>query len=186
MKKTLFLLILVIFIITIGQNKAFASVKVIKKGNLLIGNATRFSNRTILNLFNHYWANKSKLRKQKAEKLYFWIVNADYNTITHPASCFANVMVAWFFKQNTKYIIKRKGNGFYYAIVDNYKVNLFTKKYSDAEKILTGKKYLGFYFSKILLKKGKTRMRSCNHPFLYTHKEMDILLMPMLIKANYY
>jgi len=185
MKKTLFLLILVIFFITIGQSKAHAALKVIKRGNLLIGNGTKFSNRAILNSFNHYWNSKSKLKKQEAEKLYMWVVDTGYTSITHPHGCLAYVSAASFFKPDIKYIIKRKRNGFYYAIVDNYKVNFFTKRYSVVKKMLEGKKWVKHSSPFYSLLRDHKPVKSCNYPSLHTRKVMDIILEPLLMKLRY-
>jgi len=194
MKKIIVILFLVLTVfVAIGLGVYMGVYKrgVIKKGNLLIYNKTPFSNKTVLNSFNYFWSKHSKLQKQKAESLYYWVVKAGYKVVTDPFNndlkdCFSSVETLRFFKPGIKYIINRKPNGYYYVNINNYKINLLTKQYSMAKEFLNDERpYIWsdtFYF---VTNNNGNKLKSCNHKFLKTKKTEDALLKPSLMQSSY-
>jgi len=200
MKKIIVMLFLVLTVsIVISQKTTYAN-GTIRKGNLLIYNETPFSNETVLRSFRNYWSNHSKRHKQKVEQLYYWVVKTNFKVETHPqyknvdnkyqiakyiTGCFKNIKASRFFKHN-KYVIRRNSHGVYYVDINNYIIDLFTKKYSVAKEFLTDKlPYMSVVIYDDITHSNGNIARSCNHRFLRTKQGEDILLKPSLMKLGY-
>jgi len=199
MKKIIVMLFLVLTVSIVISRKAYAG-GVIRKGDLLIYNKTPFSNETVLKSFYSYWSKQPLQKEQKTQLLYYWVVKTSFKVATHPQykkvnnsyritkyirGCFKNVKVLRFFKHN-KYVIRRNSHGVYYVDINNYIIDLFTKKYSVAKEFLTDKlPYMSVVIYNDITYSNGNIARSCNHRFLRTKKGADILLKPSLMEISY-
>jgi len=179
MKKVIVMLVLVLSFFAIQKTYAYG---VIRKGDILIYNKTPLDNKDLLKVFRRYWSNQPSQERRAVEKLFYFVVKANFSQAKYCELTFENLR---YFKPSNA-TIKLGSNGVYYAIIGNYRVNL-GKSYRDAKKYLSGKKSRVFHFGFYVLKKDNGKwIRSCNNELVRNKKEAtDKFLMPLLAKAGY-